>query len=316
MSWREALRPVSTSSCSPASRARAGASPIPTRRRPGWRCRASTPRSGAAASWCSARARSGTSSRSTPRRATRRCAGCTPTTFPRSSSPRGSLRRWSCRQPPTGTAVPLLRTRSGTPDAMARLGSALDNLLAPRTTIHGVLMDILGPGRARHRRERHRQERVRARPGRARPSAGGRRRGGAALPRRVVRARQLSRADPPSHGDPRPRADQHPGPLRRRLDAHVEAGRAGRPARTLGAGPRVRSPRSRRCALRRDGRADPDDPHAGGPGPQHRHPGRGGGAQPAAAHARRACGAGAGRSPDPGSRGGAARRETIVESDL
>ena len=44
------------------------------------------------------------------------------------------------------SAVPLLRTRNGTPDAMARLGSALDNLLAPRTTIHGVLMDILGLG--------------------------------------------------------------------------------------------------------------------------------------------------------------------------
>src|SRR5215204_7252523 len=44
------------------------------------------------------------------------------------------------------TSVPLLRTRSGTPDAMARLGSVLDNLLAPRTTIHGVLMDILGLG--------------------------------------------------------------------------------------------------------------------------------------------------------------------------
>ena len=43
-------------------------------------------------------------------------------------------------------SVPLLRTRSGTPDAMARLGSALDNLLAPRTTLHGVLMDILGLG--------------------------------------------------------------------------------------------------------------------------------------------------------------------------
>src|SRR5262245_63418939 len=42
--------------------------------------------------------------------------------------------------------VPLLRTRNGTPDAMARLGSTLDNLLAPRTTIHGVLMDILGLG--------------------------------------------------------------------------------------------------------------------------------------------------------------------------
>ena len=33
-----------------------------------------------------------------------------------------------------------------TPDAMARLGSVLDNLLAPRTSIHGVLMDILGLG--------------------------------------------------------------------------------------------------------------------------------------------------------------------------
>jgi HPr kinase/phosphorylase len=29
---------------------------------------------------------------------------------------------------------------------MSRLGSVLDNLLAPRTTIHGVLMDILGLG--------------------------------------------------------------------------------------------------------------------------------------------------------------------------
>src|SRR5688572_19905189 len=43
-------------------------------------------------------------------------------------------------------AVPLLRTRSGTPDAMSRLGSVLDNFLAPRTTIHGVLMDVLGLG--------------------------------------------------------------------------------------------------------------------------------------------------------------------------
>jgi len=43
-------------------------------------------------------------------------------------------------------AVPLLRTPNGTPHAMSRLGSVLDNLLAPRTTIHGVLMDILGLG--------------------------------------------------------------------------------------------------------------------------------------------------------------------------
>jgi HPr kinase/phosphorylase len=42
--------------------------------------------------------------------------------------------------------VPLLSTRSGTPDAMSRLGSVLGNFLAPRTTVHGVLMDILGLG--------------------------------------------------------------------------------------------------------------------------------------------------------------------------
>jgi HPr kinase/phosphorylase len=43
-------------------------------------------------------------------------------------------------------AVPLLRTRSGTPDTMSRFGAVLDNFLAPRTTVHGVLMDILGLG--------------------------------------------------------------------------------------------------------------------------------------------------------------------------
>ena len=43
-------------------------------------------------------------------------------------------------------AVPLLLTAAGTPDAMSRLGALLDNLLAPRTTVHGVLMDILGLG--------------------------------------------------------------------------------------------------------------------------------------------------------------------------
>ena len=43
-------------------------------------------------------------------------------------------------------AVPLLRTRAGTPDAMARLLNALDNHLAARTMVHGVLMDILGLG--------------------------------------------------------------------------------------------------------------------------------------------------------------------------
>jgi HPr kinase/phosphorylase len=44
------------------------------------------------------------------------------------------------------TSVPLLRTPVATPDAMARLGAVLDNFLAPRTTVHGVLMDVLGLG--------------------------------------------------------------------------------------------------------------------------------------------------------------------------
>jgi HPr kinase/phosphorylase len=44
------------------------------------------------------------------------------------------------------TGVPLLRTRAGTPDAMARLDALLDTYLAPRGMVHGVLMDILGLG--------------------------------------------------------------------------------------------------------------------------------------------------------------------------
>jgi HPr kinase/phosphorylase len=42
--------------------------------------------------------------------------------------------------------VPLLRTRMATPDAIARLSAVLDIHLAPRDTVHGVLMDILGLG--------------------------------------------------------------------------------------------------------------------------------------------------------------------------
>jgi HPr kinase/phosphorylase len=43
-------------------------------------------------------------------------------------------------------AVPLLRTRAATPDAMSRMQALLDTYLAPRTTVHGVLMDVLGLG--------------------------------------------------------------------------------------------------------------------------------------------------------------------------
>src|ERR671935_149799 len=42
--------------------------------------------------------------------------------------------------------IPLMRTRSATPIAMARLSAALDVHLAARGIVHGVLMDILGLG--------------------------------------------------------------------------------------------------------------------------------------------------------------------------
>ncbi len=42
--------------------------------------------------------------------------------------------------------VPLIRTLLPTPQAIAKLTSLLDDRLAPRTTIHGVLLDILGLG--------------------------------------------------------------------------------------------------------------------------------------------------------------------------
>jgi HPr kinase/phosphorylase len=42
--------------------------------------------------------------------------------------------------------IPILRTSVATPKAIAKLGSILDDSLAERTTIHAVLMDILGLG--------------------------------------------------------------------------------------------------------------------------------------------------------------------------
>ncbi len=42
--------------------------------------------------------------------------------------------------------LPLMRARAATPLVMARLSAALDVYLAPRTVVHGVLMDILGLG--------------------------------------------------------------------------------------------------------------------------------------------------------------------------
>jgi HPr kinase/phosphorylase len=43
-------------------------------------------------------------------------------------------------------SLPVMRARSATPLVMARLSAALDVYLAPRTVVHGVLMDILGLG--------------------------------------------------------------------------------------------------------------------------------------------------------------------------
>jgi HPr kinase/phosphorylase len=42
--------------------------------------------------------------------------------------------------------MPVLLTRLGTPAAIARLNSYLEDRLAPRETIHGVLLDVLGLG--------------------------------------------------------------------------------------------------------------------------------------------------------------------------
>ena len=42
--------------------------------------------------------------------------------------------------------VPLLRTTVATPIAIARIGGILDDALAVRKVIHGVLVDILGLG--------------------------------------------------------------------------------------------------------------------------------------------------------------------------
>jgi HPr kinase/phosphorylase len=42
--------------------------------------------------------------------------------------------------------LPLMRARAATPLVMARLSAALDIYLAPRTIVHGVLMDIIGLG--------------------------------------------------------------------------------------------------------------------------------------------------------------------------
>ena len=97
-----------------------------------------------------------------------------------------------------------------------------------------VLMDVLGLGVLIVGRERHRQERVRARPDRPRPPARGRRHRRGPPARRDDPHRHLPGADAPPHGAARPRRHQRQGAVRHRVDAVVQARRAGRAARALG----------------------------------------------------------------------------------
>ena len=148
----------------------------------------------------------------------------------------------------------------------------------------------LRPGRAHRGGERDRQVGVRAGPDRPRPPAGGGRRGGDP-PHRRPPHRVLARPDALPHGAARPRRHQHQGPLRRVLDPHLPARRAGGEPGALGGGTGVRSARP-------PGREVPDprpgdalDPHAGGAGEEPRHTGGGGRPQPALEGARLRCGA-------------------------
>ena len=131
--------------------------------------------------------------------------------------------------------LPLLKTAVATPTAIAKLSVDPRRLASPNgRCMHAVLLDILGLGRAHHRRERHRQERVRARSDRPRPSAGRRRHRGNPAPGRDHPDRHLPRADAASHGAARARRHQRQGAVRHRVDAILEARRARRAARALG----------------------------------------------------------------------------------
>ena len=145
----------------------------------------------------------------------------------------------------TAASVPLLVTTASTPEAMTRLSAVLDTHLAARGIVHGVLMDILGLGLLvvgesgigksecaldlvvrGHRLVADDTVELRCR--------------GESYVHRLVPG-----VDAASHGDPRARPDQHPGPVRRRVDTDVQTGRARRPIGEMGTGPRVRSARHR-----------------------------------------------------------------------
>ena len=160
--------------------------------------------------------------------------------------------------------MPLLKTAVVDADRDRQADVDPRGLAGRADVIHAVLLDVLGLGVLHRRRERHRQERVRARPDRPRPSPGRRRHRRSAAPRGDDPDRHLPRADPPSHGAARARRHQRQGAVRHRVDALVEARRAGRAARTLGAGTRVRAARPRRRVLRDARAARAAHPDAGG----------------------------------------------------
>ena len=133
--------------------------------------------------------------------------------------------------------MPLLRRTVPTAAAIGKLTALLEDRLAVREIIHGVLLDILGLGvlivgeSGIGKSECALDLVVRGHRLVADDTVEVRRRA------ESIVHRQLPGADPPPHGAARPRAHQHPRSVRRRLDAHVEAGRAGRAARTLGREP-------------------------------------------------------------------------------
>ena len=74
--------------------------------------------------------------------------------------------------------IPIYSAAPETVQVEVDLISFLRDYLAPRETMHGVLVNVLRQRPAHHRRKRRGQERDGHRTGQARPSAGGGRRGG------------------------------------------------------------------------------------------------------------------------------------------
>ena len=112
--------------------------------------------------------------------------------------------------------VPILRTPVPTPLAIGKLTAVLEDRLAQREIIHGVLIDILGLGvlivgeSGIGKSECALDLVVRGHRLVADDTVEVRRRA------EIDRHRRLPGADAPSHGSARPRPDQHPRPVRRR----------------------------------------------------------------------------------------------------